>query len=248
VVITTRETPLRSSAEMTENKADPREPRAPRRHRSPARRRPLSLWVAAPAFITVAVVAVALVSATGGGKARPSPSTSASRTPPPPASGWYALHPIAYAQAELDGCLSILPDDADKPSVGQDRCSAADPLQRIRLDPVAAGGAFTLKAFNFTDKIWCASLVSLENNSRIEMRPCKTGAVDQQFTLAATGSSSRQGPVFRLQPASTRSNGMCVGVRADHPATAHAVHTNCGRAGVLGFVLSPVGAPTGSSS
>ena len=237
---------------MTEKIENKPESRPPRRHRSPAGRasahlRPLSLMVAAPALITIAVVAVALISATTGGGAA-QPSSPAAKTPRPLANGWYALHPIASAQAELDGCLSILPDDTSNPTLGQDRCSPADPLQRISVDSVAGGSAaFTLKALNFTDKIWCASLVSLENDSRIEMRPCKNGDPRQQFTLAPTDSASRQGPVFRLQPASTRTNGMCVGVKADHPATAHAVHTNCGRTGILGYVLSPVEPPPGSS-
>ncbi|WP_192810292.1 RICIN domain-containing protein, partial [Actinomadura rudentiformis] len=212
-------------------------------------RRSASLLVAAPALITIAVVAASLYAAAGDGPGRKAGTTKAADLPsiPPPPDGWYVANPMVTARSEMDDCLSILPNDSYEPNVGQDRCAPEDPLQRVRLQPLG-GGAVAIKAFNMWDKIWCATLAAREPGARILLRPCVSGDLRQSFTLSGTGSTAHGRQVYRLQASSTRQNGMCVGVKVDHPATAHTIHTNCGQAGVVGYIFTPVKAPTSSSN
>ncbi|MFI0450511.1 hypothetical protein [Actinomadura sp. 6N118] len=215
----------------------------------PGGRRSASLLVATPALITIAVVAVSLYAAAGNDPERKAGTTKAAGPPaiPPPKDGWYVTNPMVTAQSEMDDCLSMLPDDSYEPNVGQDRCAPEDPLQRVRLQPFG-GGTTVIQAFNMWDKIWCATLAAREPGARILLRPCVSGDPLQSFTLSATGSTAHGRQIYRLQASSTRQNGMCVGVKVDHPATAHTVHTNCGQAGVVGYIFTPVKTPTSSSN
>ncbi|MFP3969216.1 hypothetical protein SMC26_43460, partial [Actinomadura fulvescens] len=207
------------------------------------------------ALITIAVVAVAIYTAGDRDPGREAGTAKAADPPaiPPPADAWYVVNPMVTAQSEMDDCLSILPDDSYEPNVGQDRCAPEDPLQRVRLQPLGSGGSagsadtVVIKAFNAWDKIWCATLAAREPGARVLLRPCVSGDPRQSFVLTATGATAHGRRIYRLQASSTRENGMCVGVKVDHPATAHTVHTNCGQSGVLGYIFTPVKAPTNSS-
>ncbi|MES9540962.1 helix-turn-helix domain-containing protein [Actinomadura sp. NPDC000600] len=215
-------------------------------------RRRVSLLVAAPAIITIAVVASTLPGVFGGGaephRPRTAPGTSGETAPPPggraapPPPGWYTVMPLAYGD-RTGNCLSILPDDRMKPRLAQDRCVAEDPLQRIRLAAVpASAGTFQLRAYTAEGQLRCATLDTPAERSPLPLEKCGDDP-RQRFGLAPVDGPVKGGPLFRIVPQATGGDGMCVGIGVREVGALEAIHTACARSGVRGYLFSPAAAP-----
>ncbi|WP_169809183.1 hypothetical protein [Actinomadura chibensis] len=227
--------------------AAPRHRRTSRRVPAPHRR--VSLLVAAPAIITIAVVASTLpdlLGGDGGGGHRAAPSKAtvqAGPKPAPPAPGWYTITPVTDDE-KSGNCLSVLPDDRLKPQLAQDKCTDDDNLQRIKLVRAgAAAGTFQLRAWTPASKLWCATLDSREKDAALHMAECGDDDAMQRFGLTQSAGQAKAGRVFDIVPEATRAEGMCVGVDLRETGGLQAVHAECGKTGVRGYLLKPVAEP-----
>ncbi|GAA2403910.1 hypothetical protein GCM10010191_09440 [Actinomadura vinacea] len=229
--------------------------RRPRHRKSSAKRtrRSLSPLVAAPAFITVAVIGVAMFTAldddSGKNENKHSGELSASA---PPTTGWYFVQPETAVSA--GNCLTILPDDQFAPTLSQDKCDDEDRLQRIRLE-THSNGTYVVQARTNKDQLWCLTLDTPNDGARLHLSVCDSGNKWQRFNLERTKpqaqTTAQQGtsqptPLYNLQSAQTRRNEMCVGIDSSHPGTIHAVHTTCTKTTIWGYTFVPTMAPAGT--
>ncbi|TDD72536.1 hypothetical protein E1298_34985 [Actinomadura rubrisoli] len=213
-------------------------------NRASGHRRPVSLLVAAPAFITIAVVASTLLGAFGGESQHRKSGTpsSASTKVPPPQPGWYTVMPMADRRPS-GKCLSIMADDRLKPQLAQDPCAADDRYQRIRLAAVPeAPQVFQIKAWTTQGRLWCAALDTRAERAALHMRDCGPDPL-QRFSLEPTGKPVQAGQLFRLLPEATRKSGMCVGVDIGATGGVQTIHTACGRTGIEGYLFTPAPEP-----
>ncbi|WP_187438036.1 hypothetical protein [Actinomadura decatromicini] len=230
-------------------RTSPSAPRHRRRSRRvPAPHRRVSLLVAAPAIITIAVVASTLPELLGGDDgnghpAAPSKATvQASPKAAPPTPGWYTITPVTDDE-RTGNCLSVMPDDRLKPQLAQDKCTDDDNLQRIKLVKApGAEGTFRLQAWTPASKLWCTTLDSREKDSALHMAECGDDPL-QRFGLTPSTRQVKAGRVFDIVPEATRAEGMCVGVDVRETGGLQAVHAECGRTGVRGYLLTPVAQP-----
>ncbi|QXJ24867.1 hypothetical protein AGRA3207_006276 [Actinomadura graeca] len=233
--------------------APPSRPPSRHRHRKPSGRgpgskRPVSLMVAAPAFITIAVVASTLLGAFGGGSRHDRSGTpSAASTPiPPPRPGWYTVMPLTGGAPDGE-CLSILPDDALRPRVARDKCAPGDRYQRVEVaDGPGAAPLYRLRAWTPQGHLRCATLDTEAERSALHMKPCGDDPL-QLFRLAPAGKALKAGQPFRVVPEATRADGMCVGIDLGSTGGAHAVQAPCGRTGIDGYLFTPASDPGGGA-
>ncbi|MFB4306278.1 hypothetical protein [Actinomadura sp. GTD37] len=240
---------------VAETESRPEEPEQgkrprPRHRKASGRRRSLSPLVAAPAFVTVAVIAVAMLTGTDGdsgkGGAGPKGGPSAAA---PPETGWYAIQP--ETAVAVGNCLTILPDDRFAPTLSQDKCDDEDPLQRFWLE-THPGRTYVIQARTVKEQLWCLTLDGPDDGARLHLTACDKGSEWQKFTLetaeienATDAGPSEPAPLFDLRAAETRERGMCVGIDPAKAGTVHAVHTGCAKTAIWGYSLVPSQPPEG---
>ncbi|WP_067461546.1 helix-turn-helix domain-containing protein [Actinomadura macra] len=227
------------------------QPTPPPRHRhrktsgrAAGSKRPVSLMVAAPAFITIAVVASTLLGAFGGESQHDKSGTpSAASTPiPPPQPGWYIIMPLTGGAPDGD-CLSILPDDGLKPQVARDKCAPSDRYQRIEVaDTPGTAPVYQLRAWTPEGHLRCATLDTETERSALHMKQCGDDPL-QLFRLDPASKAVKAGQPYRVVPEATRTAGMCVGIDLGSSGGAHAIQTACGRTGVDGYLFTPASDP-----
>uniref|UniRef100_UPI001A955887 hypothetical protein n=1 Tax=Actinomadura roseirufa TaxID=2094049 RepID=UPI001A955887 len=202
-------------------------------------RRRMSLLVAAPAFITVAVVGSTLLGTVGGEsqRARSGTPSSVNDRVPPPEPGWYT---VTTAGGPPQLCLSILYDDRQRWQLAADKCVAGDQYQRIELAPVQAG-VYRLKAQTPQGKVWCAAVDGQADGSVLLMKTCGDDPL-QRFGLQAA-KQVKSGQVWRVVPEATARGRMCVGVDLRGSGGYETKHVGCARAGIDGFVFTAAPIP-----
>ncbi|MBT2213686.1 hypothetical protein [Actinomadura sp. NEAU-AAG7] len=206
-------------------------------------KRPLSLLVAAPAFITIAVVGSTLLGAFGGESRheRSGEASGAADRIPPPRPGWYSIMPVTGG--EPDGqCLSILPDDHLDPQLARDRCAPDDRYQRVEVAEVQGSDLLQLRAWTTQGHLRCVTLDTVDERAALHMRGCGVDRL-QRFRLDPAKRQVKAGQLYRLVPEVTRANGMCVGIDLGATGGAYAIHSACGRTDVDGFLFTPAAAP-----
>ncbi|WP_433467084.1 hypothetical protein [Spirillospora sp. CA-128828] len=218
------------------------------------KRRPLTPLVAAPAFITVAVIGAAMLNGlagddSGGKENKHKGELSASA---PPSTGWYSIQP--ESAVSVGECLTILPDNELDPTLSQDKCDDEDRLQRFRLE-ARPNGTYVVQANTNEDQIWCLTLDAPKDGALLHPNACDNKNKLQRFNLetakpegqtSANNGTSRPAPLFNLLSAETRQSGMCVGIDTLHPGTVQAVHTTCAKTSIWGYTFVPVMAPAGN--
>jgi hypothetical protein len=217
-------------------------------------RRPLTPLVAAPAFITVAVIGAAMLNGladddSGGKENKHKGQLSASA---PPSTGWYSIQP--ESAASVGNCLTVLPDDEFKPTLSQDKCDDEDRLQRFRLE-ARSNGTYVVQANTNEDRLWCLTLDAPKDGSLLHPSACDNKNELQRFNLetakpegqtAARNGTSQPAPLFNLLSAETRQSGMCVGIDSLHSGTVQAVHTTCAKTSIWGYTFVPTTPPAGN--
>jgi len=208
-------------------------------------RRRVSAPAATVAIITGTAAVLTLLNAMGGGErhgAERSGTPGAAVRPhqrpgPPPGDGGYVVNPVT--DKPVQDCLSVMNDDDLKPTLGLHRCDPDDLLERFRL-VTRPDGTRLLKGW-VDDELWCTTLDGPQEGAHLHLRPCAPDDPRQRFVLDATVARSADGKengswtIFRLVPATTRAEGMCVGIRPPEPTTVMATHLLCPRSGVQGF-------------
>jgi hypothetical protein len=209
--------------------------------------------VAAPAFITVAVVAIAMVTALGddSGKnedkndGKPSVAT-------PPGNGWYSIQP--EASVSVGNCLTILPDDQFAPTLSLEECDEEDDLQRFWLE-THPDNRYVVQGHTVDGELWCLTLDAPGEGSRLHLTACDEASKWQRFNLEATkpqggtaagSGTSQPAPLFNLRSPETRQNGMCVGIDSARSGSIQAVHTACSKTGIWGYSFVSTAAPAGT--
>ncbi|WP_242901387.1 hypothetical protein [Actinomadura terrae] len=207
-------------------------------------KRSLSLLVAAPAFITIALVGSTLLGAFGGESRheRSGEASSATSRIPPPRPGWYTIMPVTGGAPDGQ-CLSILPDDHLEPRLARDRCAPDDRYQRIEVAEVTGGAPLLrLRAWTTQGHLRCVTLDTVDERAALHMKPCGDDRL-QRFRLDPAKRQAKAGQLYRLVPEATRANGMCVGIDLGATGGAHAIQSACGRTDGDGFLFTPAAAP-----
>ncbi|MFI0450513.1 hypothetical protein [Actinomadura sp. 6N118] len=205
------------------------------------RRAPISPQAATVSLITAAAVVFALVnSADGEGReAGKASRTQRAKTALPPKDGLYMLSPVTGEPTV--NCLSIMNDDALRPTLSQHVCDQEDQTEHFRLESLPKGGHVLKGQAAPNEKPRCVTLDGGQDRARLHLKQCFPGDERQRFTFEPIAPPPVNGTaIFRMLPALTHANGMCVGVDPAKPGTVHAVHTSCFRAGVQGFTFTPV--------
>ncbi|WP_161790967.1 ricin-type beta-trefoil lectin domain protein [Actinomadura welshii] len=232
--------------------------RRPRHRKSSGRRdrsarRSLSPLVAAPAFITVAVVAIAMVTALGddSGKHENKESGKPSLASPP-GNGWYSIQP--EASVSVGNCLTILPDDQFAPTLSLEECDEEDDLQRFWLETHTAN-THVVQGHTVDGRLWCLTLDAPGEGSRLHLTACDEANKWQRFNLEATRpqgetaagkGTSQPTPLFNLRSPETRQNGMCVGIDSARKGSIQAMHTTCTKTGIWGYSFVQTTPPAGT--
>ncbi|KAB2341909.1 ricin-type beta-trefoil lectin domain protein [Actinomadura rudentiformis] len=138
-------------------------------------------------------------------------------------------------------CLSIMNDDALRPTLSQHVCDPEDQTQNFTLESQRKGGHVLKGRAAPGETPRCVTLDGGQDRARLHLKQCFPGDERQRFTFEPIAPPPVNGTaIFRMLPAQTHANGMCVGMDPAKPGTVHAVHTSCFRAGVQGFTFTPV--------
>src|SRR5437868_2255626 len=190
----------------------PAPPSRPRHRKTSGRtlgsKRPVSLLVAAPAFITIAVVASTLLGAFGGESQHDKSGTpsGASTRIRPPQPGWYTVMPLTGGEPDGD-CLSILPDDALKPRLARDKCAPNDRYQRLEITTIPGSApVYRLRAWTLEGYLRCATLDTEAERAALHMKQCGDDPL-QLFRLDASGKAVKAGQPYRVMPEATHTAG-----------------------------------------
>ncbi|MEO3828543.1 hypothetical protein [Actinomadura sp. B10D3] len=232
--------------------------RHPRHRRSPGKRgrstrRSLSPLVAAPAFITVAVVAIAMVTALGDDSGKDETKESGKPSlASPPGNGWYSIQ--SEASVSVGNCLAILPDDQFAPTLSLEECDEEDDLQRFWLETHPAN-TYVVQGHTVDGKLWCLTLDAPGEGSRLHLTACDEADKWQRFNLEATRPKGETGAdkgasqpttLFNLRSPETRQNGMCVGIDSARKGSIQAMHTACTKTGIWGYSFVQTAPPAGT--